>query len=778
MKLNEPLMTSLAIIVKNPRASLSTLLRSVSAKCRCRAQRSCCCPSSEDTCLIRKPEHDLAKIGPAQDRQGRTFLLAVHPPFANIEFIRLNKLKSKFSIIRASQRASSVAVCRSLVRNRLAVMFLSILFLVILPKVGLADTYVSGTIAGQTWTVANSPYRVVGNIEVALLTISPGVSVFFESNYVFEVDGFLTAIGTESQPIIFACTTGEGWQGIFFNNCYNGSQLVHCQIGNSLNSGIRCINADPIIQFCSLVNNTGNSGGGVYIDNSTYSGSKIAIHECAFLNNSSANYGGGLYVFSGPSPGSDILVTNCTFAQNTSGNEGGALYVNDQLGANIMVPNCTFTSNTAAYVGGAVAVRTGSNKASFVGCTFNRNIANPSNSGGSRCGGGVAVYGSASFDGCLFSQNKVYSDGVNAPQASAGGLYLSGQGSLRNCTFQGNVCQAQGEAGWWAYAYGGAVAAYGNLFAQNCIFAHNVTAGNSWLRGSGIYLDSGNSTVANCTLAYNSNEGLNLASGTARILNSILFFNASGGTQIVGSPTVSYCDVQNGYSAGTNIIVFNPVFVDTTSFMLVQPGSRCIDAGDPSSAYDDSCFPPSLGTVRSDLGAYSGPGACCWNGPCTALEMRSQPVATTACVGGQGTFGVGATGTQPITYQWFFYGTNSASTPAPVAGATNVTCTINNVQSTNAGWYSVRVSNPLGSLNSVLALLTVTPVCVSANVYMGLNISGGVPGQQYHIFSATGLTEPIAWTTRGTFRQTALGVLWIDTNSPANKPNVFYKVTE
>jgi hypothetical protein len=178
------------------------------------------------------------------------------------------------------------------------------------------------------------------------------------------------------------------------------------------------------------------------------------------------------------------------------------------------------------------------------------------------------------------------------------------------------------------------------------------------------------------------------------------------------------------------------------------------------------------------LGAYGGPGACCWNGTCTALEIRSQPVATTACVGGQAPFGVGVTGTQPITYQWRFHGTSPVGTPTDIIEATNATYTISGVQSNNAGWYSVRVSNPLGGLDSSVALLTVTPVCVSADLYMGLNITGGVPGQQYNIFSTPSLTEAISWTTEATFTQTAPGVLWIDTNAPANKPKMYYKVAQ
>jgi len=51
-------------------------------------------------------------------------------------------------------------------------------------------------------------------------------------------------------------------------------------------------------------------------------------------------------------------------------------------------------------------------------------------------------------------------------------------------------------------------------------------------------------------------------------------------------------------------------------------GSPCRDAGDPAPEYDDACIAPSgqecissepsIGTERNDMGAYGGPGACCW----------------------------------------------------------------------------------------------------------------------------------------------------------------------
>ena len=105
-------------------------------------------------------------------------------------------------------------------------------------------TDVSGTIVNQTWTSNNSPYRVVGNILVAGLTINPGVTVLFTNNYAFEVAGRLKANGTATAPIVFMGTNG-GWQGIYLNNAQAGSQLSYCSISGAVNSAIRLVATRP-----------------------------------------------------------------------------------------------------------------------------------------------------------------------------------------------------------------------------------------------------------------------------------------------------------------------------------------------------------------------------------------------------------------------------------------------------------------------------------------------------------------------------------------------------
>lgn len=66
-------------------------------------------------------------------------------------------------------------------------------------------------------------------------------------------------------------------------------------------------------------------------------------------------------------------------------------------------------------------------------------------------------------------------------------------------------------------------------------------------------------------------------------------------------------------------------------------------------------------------------------------------------------FTVGADGSLPLPYQWYFNATNL------LAGATNLSLTLTNVTIGNAGLYSVVVTNIQGSVTSSVAVLTVLP---------------------------------------------------------------------
>jgi hypothetical protein len=71
---------------------------------------------------------------------------------------------------------------------------------------------------------------------------------------------------------------------------------------------------------------------------------------------------------------------------------------------------------------------------------------------------------------------------------------------------------------------------------------------------------------------------------------------------------------------------------------------------------------------------------------------------------GAATFTVEADGTPYLYYQWYFNDTNL------IVGATNASLTLTNLQLTNAGNYSVAVTNAYGSATSADAMLTVVPL--------------------------------------------------------------------
>ncbi len=94
------------------------------------------------------------------------------------------------------------------------------------------------------------------------------------------------------------------------------------------------------------------------------------------------------------------------------------------------------------------------------------------------------------------------------------------------------------------------------------------------------------------------------------------------------------------------------------------------------------------------------------NPPPTGPTILTQPTNETVSVGQTAVFTVVAEGTAPLKYQWLFDGIHI------LAGATNSSLSLSNVQPNEAGLYDVRVSNAVGSTNSVAVTLTVTPLAV------------------------------------------------------------------
>jgi len=110
--------------------------------------------------------------------------------------------------------------------------------------------------------------------------------------------------------------------------------------------------------------------------------------------------------------------------------------------------------------------------------------------------------------------------------------------------------------------------------------------------------------------------------------------------------------------------------------------------------------------------------------------ILTQPVSEIVAAGWTATFSVVASGTSPLSYQWQFNGTN-------LIGATDNPLTLVNVQSNQAGPYSVVVTNTYGSVTSAPAQLQFaersSQIAVFADpAYIDLN-SGGVGAEGVNV---------------------------------------------
>ena len=419
-------------------------------------------------------------------------------------------------------------------------------------------TNVSGTITGETWTLVGSPYCVEGNILVESLTIEPGVRIEFLGDYVFEVAGVLTAVGTDPFPILFTKADATRWQGILFDHAAEGSQLKYCQIEYSNNSGVRIIDSIPIMEHCSIKDNHSGDGGG---------GMKIT------LNTSSA----------------ELVLKNCDISSNTSSTHGGGLYLT-LAAASLTLRECKVSNNRTNIV------------SSNINCH----------------GGGIYVAdaaGGLSLICSEISDNRTYSRCRNSCRAYAygGGIYLTqGNMSIENCIISSNNCQssASGSGTEYGYSYGaGMYLGRGAISLTNSIVKSNsTTAGGNVIYeyGAGIFVYEASLVCENSTIAYNTREGIYNADGIVQGCNSIFYYNT--GAEISGAATVTYSDIEGGHDGEGNIDC-DPWF-ESILDLRIRADSCCVDVGNPASRYNDECFPPSHGTVLNDIGAHGGAGAC------------------------------------------------------------------------------------------------------------------------------------------------------------------------
>jgi hypothetical protein len=154
-------------------------------------------------------------------------------------------------------------------------------------------------------------------------------------------------------------------------------------------------------------------------------------------------------------------------------------------------------------------------------------------------------------------------------------------------------------------------------------------------------------------------------------------------------------------------------------------------------------------------------------------SILTLPQNATINAGDTANFNVLAAGSPPLTYQWKFNGND-------LAGATSSNLSITNVQQTAQGDYSVAVSNPVGSVTSPTAHLTVQGVTLAVFELANWHVVNGSvsfdvtsPAQtNVVVWSSTDLTH---WTAVSTNFSAAGTIHLSETNTlPAVE---FYRAT-
>ena len=254
-----------------------------------------------------------------------------------------------------------------------------------------------------------------------------------------------------------------------------------------------------------------------------------------------------------------VIIDGFTIQNGSADLGGGGIYCDN---SSPTLTDCTISGNTAEYSGGG-GIYCWHSSPTLTGCTINGNTAEYSG------GGGIYCYESSP--------------------------------TITNCTISGNRADYGGGGIYCEY--------YSSPALSNCLIV-----GNSANYGGGLHCENysgepSSPTLTNCTLADNSASHADGGGGiycesenTVTVANSILWGDTANGVpNEIGGPgtvTVSYSDVQGGWS-GTGNIDEDPEFCsrggDTNydGYFLKQENdgqgwaqserSPCVDAGDPSS---------------------------------------------------------------------------------------------------------------------------------------------------------------------------------------------------
>ena len=358
-------------------------------------------------------------------------------------------------------------------------------------------------------------------------------------------------------------------------------------------------------------------------------------------------------------------------------------------------------------------------------------------SNSSNFGAAIDNRGTLTLNRCVVSGNRIVGD--DGGSVFGGGVHNSGTLTANDCTFAGNTSSTFESSG---YAYGGAIANWGTMTLNRSTLSGNtgVCGGDdsSGALGGGVW-NGGSLTVNQCTfyanVAQTTSGSAGFADGGAIFSQSTVTLNQStiSGNSSIASLGAGPLSRGGGIANGGTLTVFNSVVAGNfaaqspnIAFDYTETGTNIL-SGDPGLAPlgnyggPTQTMPPQALSPAIDMGGDLGtnnyatdqrglPRLVGGSVDIGAVEAQSYlsiapfglvvPGSTTVAAGTNLTLSVGALGTTPFRYQWFF-------NKKPLPGATNLAHTITNAQTKHAGAYTVRVQNDIGSATSGVATVKV-----------------------------------------------------------------------
>ncbi len=194
----------------------------------------------------------------------------------------------------------------------------------------------------------------------------------------------------------------------------------------------------------------------------------------------------------------------------------------------------------------------------------------------------------------------------------------------------------------------------------------------------------------------------------------IFTFNMVGIITVVAPnapPSVTITNPPNNssFTAGADVVIQANATDDNGVARVEFYSDGNLVGTDSSAPYSATLTSVGAGNYSLTARAFDGAGLSATSSvvnisvrePATAPAILTQPQSASVLPGSDVSFSVTATGTPPLNYQWQFNGAN-------LPGATTNSLFLGNVQTNDAGSYSVIVSNEAGSTPSASAILNVT----------------------------------------------------------------------